>query len=76
MNNINSGKLALQRLENILPPSQLSIVYYTLVESQLRYSDVVWGSLSRAKLVALQICYALCSTFYYSIFEQKVQYLG
>ena len=42
------------RLKNILPQSQLSIVYYALVESHLRYGDVVWGSLSKAKLAALQ----------------------
>ena len=30
------------------------MVYYALVESQLRYGDVVWGSLSKTKLAALQ----------------------
>ena len=44
MDKINSGIWALKRLKNILPQSQLSIVYYALVESQLRYGDVVWGS--------------------------------
>ena len=51
---IKSGTWALKRLKNILPQSQLSIVYYALVESQLCYGDVVWGSLSKAKLAALQ----------------------
>ena len=54
MDKINSGIWALKRLKNILPQSQLSIVYYALVESQLRYGDVVWGNLSRTKLAALQ----------------------
>ena len=54
MDKINSGIWALKRLKNILPQSQLSIVYYALVESQLCYGDVVWGSLSRTKLAALQ----------------------
>jgi len=45
---------ALKRLKSILPQSQLSIVYYALVESQLRYGDVVWGSFSRTKLAAFQ----------------------
>ena len=54
MDKINSGLWALKRLKNILPQSQLSIVYYALVESPLRYGDVVWGSLSRTKLAALQ----------------------
>ena len=54
MDKINSGIWALKRLKNILPQSQLSIVYYALVENQLRYGDVVWGSLSRTTLAALQ----------------------
>ena len=54
MDKINSGIWALKRLKNILPQSQLSIVYYALAESQLRYGDVVWSSLSRTTLVALQ----------------------
>ena len=54
MDKINSGIWVLKRLKNILTQSQLSIVYYALVESQLRYGDVVWGSLSRTKLAALQ----------------------
>ena len=54
MGKINSGICALKRLKNMLPQSQFSIVYYALVESQLRYRDAVWGSLSKTKLVALQ----------------------
>ena len=46
--------LGLKEIENILPQSRLSIVYYALVESQLRYGDVVWGSLSRTKLAVLR----------------------
>ena len=42
MDKINCGIWAFKRLKNILPQSQLSIVYYTLVESQLCYGDVVW----------------------------------
>ena len=37
------GLSALKRLKNILPQSQLCSVYYALVESHLRYGDVVWG---------------------------------
>ena len=57
MDKINSGIWALKRLKNILTQSKLSIVYYALVESQLRYGDVVWGSLSRTKLATLQRLY-------------------
>ena len=39
------GLSALKRLKNILPQSQLCSVYYALVESHLRYGDVVWGNL-------------------------------
>ena len=42
MDKINSEIWALKRLKNILPRSQLSIVCYASVESQLRYGDIVW----------------------------------
>ena len=54
MDKINSGVWTFRRLKNILPQSQISTVYYALVESQLLYGDVVWGSLSKTKLAALQ----------------------
>ena len=53
MDKINSGIWALKRLKNILPQSQLCMVYFALVENQFRYGDVVWGSLSKTKLAAL-----------------------
>ena len=43
--NMSVGLSALKRLKNMLPQSQLCSVYYALVESHLRYGDVVWGSL-------------------------------
>ena len=42
MDKVNSGISALMRLKKILPQSQRAIVYCALVESQLRYRDVVW----------------------------------
>ena len=51
---MNSGLSALKRLKNILPQSQLCSVYYALVESHKRYGDVIWGSLCKTKLAALQ----------------------
>ena len=51
---VNTGLISLKRLENILPQSQLCCVYYGLVEGHLRHSDVVWGSLNNAKIIALQ----------------------
>ena len=45
---------SLQKLKNILPQSKLDLVYRALLESHLRYSDELWGSLSNTKLDHLQ----------------------
>ena len=45
---------SLQKLRNILPQSKLDQVYRALLESHLRYSDELWGSLSNTKLDHLQ----------------------
>ena len=50
----SAGLSALKRLKNILPQSQLCSVYYVLFESHLRYRYIIWGSLCKAKLAALQ----------------------
>ena len=39
------GLAALRKLKNILPQSKLLDVYRALVESHLRYANVVWGAL-------------------------------
>ena len=41
------GLSALKKLENIIPQSQLCSVFHAIVESHLRYADVIWGSLSK-----------------------------
>ena len=51
---MSAGLSALKRLKNILPQSQVCSVYYALVKSHLRYGDVIWGSLCKTKLTALQ----------------------
>ena len=51
---INIVLMSLKCLENILPQSQLCCFYCGLVESHLRYGDVVWGSLNKSKVIALQ----------------------
>ena len=48
------GLAAMKKLKDILPRSMLFQVYKALVESHLRYADVVWGSLSNTKISALQ----------------------
>ena len=50
-----SGDLAaLKKLKIVIPQSQLCNVYYALIERHLRYADVIWGSLSKTKITALQ----------------------
>ena len=51
---IKSAVSSLQKLRNILPQSKLDQVYRALLESHLRYSDELWGSLSNTKLDHLQ----------------------
>ena len=48
------GLAALRKLKSILPQSKLLDVYCTLVESHLRYANVVWGALPSTKLSTLQ----------------------
>ena len=51
---VAGGLVSLRKLKNILPQSQLLNVYQALVESHLRYANVVWGTLSNTKLSNLQ----------------------
>ena len=51
---VAGGLASLRKLKNILPQSQLLNVYQALVESHLRYANVVWGALSSTKLSTLQ----------------------
>ena len=51
---VEGGLASLRKLKNILPQSQLLNVYQALVESHLRYANVVWGALSNTKLSNLQ----------------------
>ena len=51
---VAGGLAAMKKLKGILSQSMLFQVYKALVESHLRYADVVWGSLSETKITALQ----------------------
>ena len=51
---VAGGLASLRKLKNILPQSQWLNVYQALVESHLRYANVVWGALSSTKLSTLQ----------------------
>ena len=51
---MSGGLAALKRLKNIISQSQLCNIYYALIESHLRYADVIWGSLSKTKIAALK----------------------
>ena len=39
---------------NLVPQSQLCNIYHALIESHLRYANVVWGSIPSSKLEVLQ----------------------
>ena len=45
---------SLKKPKNILPQSKLRSFYYAIVESHLRYADVIWGSLPARKFETLQ----------------------
>ena len=44
---VAGGLAAMKKLKGILPQSMLFQVYKALVESRLRYADVVWGGCYR-----------------------------
>ena len=51
---ISGGLKSLKKLKNLISQSQLDHVYRALVESHLRYANVIWGSLPKSKLNTLQ----------------------
>ena len=51
---VRGGLASLKTLKNIVSQSQLSNVYRALVESHIRYADVIWGSISNSKIESLQ----------------------
>ena len=51
---VRGGLASLKTLKNIVSQSQLSNVYRALVESHIRYADVIWGSVSNSKMESLQ----------------------
>ena len=51
---INGGLKSLKKLKNLISQSQLDHVYRALIESHLRYANVIWGSLPKSKLNTLQ----------------------
>ena len=51
---VKSGLSAIRRLKDILPQSKLTAVYRALIESHLRYGNILWGCISDTKLTALQ----------------------
>ena len=51
---MNGGLKSLKKLKNFIPQSQLDHVYRAVIESHLRYANVIWGSLPKSKLNTLQ----------------------
>ena len=46
---VKSGLSALRKLKDILPQSKLAAVYRALIESHLRYGNIIWGCISEDK---------------------------
>ena len=51
---VSGGLWSLNKLMKIFPQSYLVNIYHALVESRLRYANIVWGSLSNTIIEALQ----------------------
>ena len=51
---VKSGISAIRKLKDILPQSKLTAVYRALIESHLRYGNILWGCISDTKLSTLQ----------------------
>ena len=47
---LKGGLNSIRKLREILPQSQLCLVYQALVESHLRYGKLIWGHLPEEKL--------------------------
>ena len=45
---------SIRKLREILPQSQLFLVYQASIESHLRYGNLIWGHLLEKKLCSLQ----------------------
>ena len=51
---VKSGLSALRKLKDILPQSKLAAIYRALIESHLRYGNIIWGCISDTKISTLQ----------------------
>ena len=51
---LKGGLDSIRKLRQLLPQSQLFQVYRALVESHLRYGNLIWGHLSATKIHSLQ----------------------
>ena len=47
---VRGGLSSLKKLENLVPQKQLDNVYRALIESHLRYANVIWGSIPSFKI--------------------------
>ena len=51
---LKGGLNSIRKLREIIPQSQLFLVYQALIESHLRYGNLIWGHLPEKKLCSLQ----------------------
>ena len=47
---VRGGLSSLKKLKNLVPQKQLDNVYRALIESHLRYANVIWGSIPSFKI--------------------------
>ena len=50
---VKRGLSALRKMKDILPKSKLAAVYRALIESHLRYGNIIWGCISDTKISTL-----------------------
>ena len=53
LNKSRGGLQSLRKLKSILPQSSLSNVHRALIDSHIRYANVIWGILSNSKIESL-----------------------
>ena len=51
---LKGGLTSIRKLKEILPQAQLFLVYQALLESHLRYGNLIWGHLPRKTLLTAE----------------------
>ena len=51
---VHGGPSSLKNLKNLVPQKQLNNVYRALIESHLKYANVIWDSIPSSMIKSLQ----------------------